>query len=91
MRDATHALEEDITVLRTVGKEFFEAFDRAVEKEASKDGARTVIAGMTADGPYKELRSQLDATFSETPAFAAAWVSISRLSSHSGITRWVRS
>lgn len=73
VRDATHALEEDITVLRTVGKELFEAFDRAVEKEASKDGARTVIAGMTADGPYKELRSQLDATFSETPAFAAAW------------------
>ncbi|GBR27963.1 hypothetical protein [Gluconobacter japonicus] len=73
VRDATHALEEDITVLRTVGKEFFEAFDRAVEKEASKDGARTVIAGMTTDGPYKELRSQLDATFSETPAFAAAW------------------
>ena len=73
VRDATHALEEDITVLRTVGKEFFEAFDRAVEKEASTDGARTVIAGMTTDGPYKELRSQLDATFSETPAFAAAW------------------
>lgn len=73
VRDASHTVDQDIVAIRAVGREFFVAFDKAVENEEARGGARTVIAGMTETGAYRGLRTQLDASLRRTPAFATAW------------------
>jgi len=71
VRDATRAVEEDLGALRKVGRDFFEAFDEATAKEGAS--VEKVIAGMTENGAYGDLRKQYHTALDQTPGFADAW------------------
>lgn len=71
VRDASRAVEEDLGALRKVGRDFFEAFDEATAKEGAS--VEKVIAGMTENGAYGDLRKQYHTALDQTPGFADAW------------------
>lgn len=68
--EAVEAVRDKIGNLRREEPAFFESIDAAARK--SGQPVREVIAGMTSDGPYANLRKQYDAIVQRNPNFMAA-------------------
>ncbi|RFD18889.1 hypothetical protein DY926_14120 [Komagataeibacter melaceti] len=68
--EAVEAVRDKIGNLRREEPVFFESIEAAARK--SGQPVREVIAGMTSDGPYANLRKQYDAIVQRNPNFMAA-------------------
>ncbi|WP_068173512.1 hypothetical protein, partial [Neokomagataea thailandica] len=65
--DTLHTIGEDRAEFESVGREFFEQFNKTLQTTGAS--REDVIKGMTTDGPYKDLRHKFDETYQSNPSF----------------------
>lgn len=82
VRDAAKEVDEDLGALKKAGREFFEAFDKAVSQDGNSSAS--VISGMADGGPHADLRGKLNESLEKNPGFAASWEKLRRSSARLG-------